>query len=84
MEIIVEIGTNQQKELICQELETVRTMIETLSLPSQQISKLIVPANFDETVNSLQGSNNYRSERGNLAVAKNVGSTDILVGLYKM
>jgi hypothetical protein len=71
LEIIVEVGTEQQKEFIIQELSVIKTLTEAFDLP-KKISKLIVPADFDDTVNHLQNTNHYKSERGHLAFAKNI------------
>lgn len=71
MEIVVEVGTEQQRELIHQELSIIKSITDALE-PPPKITKLVVPANFDEAVNTLQNTNHYKSERGNLAVAKNI------------
>lgn len=49
--------------------------------PSPPITHLIVPEDFDEKVNKIQGTENYRSERGQLVVAKYINTErgDLLV-----
>ena len=71
MEITVEVGTKQQKELIHQELSIIKSIADALT-PPPAITKIVVPANFDKAANLLQNTNHYKSERGNLAVAKNI------------
>lgn len=71
MKIVIEIGTEEQKELIANEIGIIKEICERLQdlLP---ICGIWVPADFDKTINELQGTSNYISERGHLAVAKNV------------
>ncbi|MDD5431651.1 MAG: hypothetical protein PHO70_01515 [Candidatus Omnitrophica bacterium] len=72
MEIIVEIGTAEQKELIKQELEIIKTVCSNLTPPTQVIC-IIVPENFDNKVNEIQNTIHYKSTRENhRAVAKTI------------
>jgi len=71
VEIVVEVGTEQLRELIHEEILIIKSMFNALT-PPPAITKVVVAANFDETVNSLKNTNDYKSERGNLAIAKNV------------
>lgn len=72
MEIEIEIGSDDQKKLIADELESLKIMTGYLD-PSPPITHLIVPNDFDEKVNKIQGTGNYHSKRGgHLAVAKNI------------
>lgn len=64
MEIIVEIGTKEQQELIKAELEVLRT-ISKHPKPPISICAAIVPADFDKKVNELQKTTNYESSRAN-------------------
>ena len=72
MKIVIEIGTEAQKELIANELNVVKVFCENMPDPPS-ICEIWVPENFDQKVNELQGSNDYISNRGdNIAVAKNI------------
>lgn len=72
MEIEIEIGSNDQKELIASELKNIKTLIGHLD-PSPLITHLIVPRDFDEKVNKIQGTESYHSKRRhNIALAKNI------------
>lgn len=71
MKIVIEIGTEEQKELIANEVGIVKEICEGMPDPPP-ICGIWVPENFDKTVNELQGTSNYISERGHIAVAKNV------------
>jgi len=71
LEIIVEVGTEQQKELIYQELSIIRMITDALE-PPPKITQVIVPTDFHKAVNTLQNTIHYKSERGNLAIAKNI------------
>lgn len=75
LKIIVEIGTEEQKRIIEKELSVVNIISSHLEEPPL-ISQIIVPENFDDKVNEIQGSNHYRSLRGHLAIAKNVNTND--------
>jgi len=63
MEIIVEIGTDDQRRQIREELYLFSDIIQELKLPIK-ISQILVASNFDKTVNELQNTKNYRSTRG--------------------
>ena len=77
MEIIVEIGTDEQKERIYKELSIIDQIAKSLSIPPEAIPKVIVPENFDETINSFTKLNRqYKSQRGHLAIAKNLPLED--------
>lgn len=79
MEIIVEIGTEEQRRLIESELRTIEIMAGHFD-PPPPIKCVIVPNDFDEKVNEIQGTNHYQSYRGgHVAVAKNVITND---GVY--
>jgi hypothetical protein len=76
MDIIVEIGTDEQKQLIENELSIFK-QISAISDPPTTITKVIVAKDFDETVNKLQNSDRYQSTRRNhVALAKNVITQD--------
>jgi len=78
LEIIVEIGTKEQKRLIESELRVIE-IIAGYFEPSTPIKQLIVPNDFDDKVNEIQGTDYYQSSRGHIAVAKNVITND---GIY--
>jgi len=79
MEIIVEIGTEEQKELICKELSFIENISKKLeTLPP--ITQIIVPKDFDNKVNNILGIDNYESERcGHSVIAKVLPTND---GIY--
>jgi hypothetical protein len=62
MELVVEVGTNEQKELIRGELEPLLALIEK-GVPELESARVIVPADFDEAVHRLEGRTAYRSAR---------------------
>jgi hypothetical protein len=78
MEIIVEIGNNDQKEIISKELSLIEKF-STLFNPSSPIIKIIVPENFDKAVNEIENTTDYTSVRGQIAVAKNIPTKE---GVY--
>lgn len=66
MEIIIEIGDENQKKKIKSELEYLfKNILEktVISTPIE-IYKIIVPLDFNKTVNTLQGTSNFNSVRG--------------------
>lgn len=63
MEIIIEIGTPEQKELIAQELKFLEIVPQQVH-PPINITRIIVTADFDQRVNEIQGTSTYRSNRG--------------------
>lgn len=70
MELIVEIGTDKQKSLIERELHLIQTVADTFD-PPLNIVQAIVPADFDQKVNQLTNTENYKSLRVNaVTVAK--------------
>jgi len=75
MKIIVEIGTEEQKELIRSELSVFSTLTQILENPPN-INQIIVPTDFDQKVQELVGNSNYQSERGHLAIAKIIPSAE--------
>lgn len=72
MEIIVEIGTSEQQLLIKQEIEN---FIVTCDI-GNDLQKIIVPNNFDETINKIKGTTNYSSIRSHIAMAKILDTTE--------
>lgn len=80
MEIIVEIGTPENQEQIREEL-MLFSLVVSRSNNLVNISKVIVPKNFDAKVNELHGTLDYKSNRGIIALARNVnlGDSDAIV-----
>src|SRR5947207_2838236 len=74
VEIIVEIGTDEQKKLITTELEAVTTAVK--NYPDLRLYKIIIPSDFDATVNKLQDTTNFSSLRGHLTIGKNIKYKD--------
>lgn len=63
MDIIVEIGTLEQQGLIRQELRMFEICCE--EIPGLSVlEKVVVPLDFDKTVNDLEGFSSYVSDRG--------------------
>lgn len=75
MEIIVEIGTQEDQELIRAELDLI-SLVTSQTNNIINISKVIVPSDFDAKVNELQRTLDYRSHRGVVVLAKNVNLED--------
>lgn len=62
MEIIIEIGTPEQKKQIRNELEIFPKIGNRLKKPLT-LNKIIVPKDFAQKVNELSGSTSYKSKR---------------------
>jgi hypothetical protein len=70
MEIQIEIGTTEQKELIRRELAILERAADGADLVGE-ISRVIVPADFDEAVRNLTGDRSFTQNRGyHLVLAK--------------
>jgi len=63
VEIVVEIGTPEQNELIRLELRLFSEVVRRSELPLE-IVLVVVPSDFDKKVNELQSTSTYRSIRG--------------------
>jgi len=63
MEIIVEVGTNEQKQLIEQELAFLDEVVEK-SDPPVDLHQVIVASDFELKINELEGINTYKASRG--------------------
>lgn len=63
MEINIEIGTEKQKHLIEQELELIKKVVEECK-PPINLSKIIVPSDFEAKINELEGIETYKAVRG--------------------
>ena len=76
MEILVEIGTPENKEKIREELMSFLSIFSRAD-DALDISKVIVPVDFDAKVNELQGTSDYQSNKGTVAaLATNVKLVD--------
>lgn len=77
MEIRVEFGNAEQKDMIRQELSNIERVAEIYPL-QKPINLLIVPEDFSRTVNLLQGTDGYTSTAGRRyhAMAKIVSMDD--------
>ena len=71
MKIVIEIGTEEQKRLIKDELSIIEGICEMMD-GQVPICGIWVTENFDITVNELQGTCDYVSKRGHQAVGKNI------------
>ncbi len=63
MEIIIEVGNLSQQELIKQELFLIVDVVQR-SVPPLNLSQICIPQNFEAKVNELQGTTNYKENRG--------------------
>ena len=63
MEIVVEVGDETVKQQITGELEYLLSITRVVD-PPVIIHQVIVPLDFDATVNRLQETKDYRSNRG--------------------
>jgi hypothetical protein len=68
--IIIEVGTSEQRELIENELKLVFDAATQFDR-DLGINKIIVPVDFDATINALQGTTSYQSVR-------NLGDQDVV------
>jgi hypothetical protein len=75
LELIVEVGTAEQKELIKAELAVFEAGADYFQ-PPLNLSAVIVPADFDATVNHLQNTTSYTSIRVHVALAKTIEIDD--------
>lgn len=69
MELILEIGSDEQKELIRQEIAPLLDGVGKLN-PPLNLRQVVFAVDFDGKVNELQGTTDYRSIRGVTAIAK--------------
>lgn len=63
MEFIIEIGTEEEQQLINQDLAIIRIFADQYD-PPLAISQVIVPQDFQATVNKLLGTTEFRMVRG--------------------
>ena len=76
MELVVEVGNMDQQELIRQELSIFRFFGQTMEIPLN-ILGVIVPRDFDQAVNSLQGISGYKSiRRSHMAIGKTINKPE--------
>lgn len=82
MDIIIEIGTEEQKELIFKELSIIKIISRDFNLPVP-ITQIIVAEDFERKVNDVLGVEHYRSQRGGHSViAKNIPTEDGIILLF--
>lgn len=62
MNLVVGVGTVEQRRLMRSELEPLLALIEE-GVPDLAGANVIIPADFDDTVNWLEGTSSYRSLR---------------------
>lgn len=84
MEIIVEIGNDEEKALIQKEMELFLVAVEQIETKLNidlRISQIIIPLDFDGKVNELQETTNYQAQKesGGAAMGKNVVIGDNVV-----
>lgn len=71
MKMIVEIGTEEQKEQIRSELSIIKDLSDQIDIPIK-IIELIVPIDFDNKINELLGINSYKAIRKSQAALAKV------------
>jgi hypothetical protein len=71
LEIIVEVGTDEQKDLIKSEISSIYGSLAENEL-AIKLHQIIVPLNFDNTVRELSGDKSYTAFRGHVALAKTI------------
>lgn len=71
MEVVIEIGTEEQKELIEKELRIVEIVADEL-FSYGDFNGVIITDRFDAVVNDLQGTTGYTGFRKQVAIAKAV------------
>src|ERR1039457_6911583 len=71
MDINIEIGTDEQKKIIADEIQIIEEILKLFDDPPNIIG-LWVPENFDRTVNKIQNTSNYTADRGQHAIGKNI------------
>ncbi|MBL8090557.1 MAG: hypothetical protein KF758_02020 [Anaerolineales bacterium] len=64
MDIIIEVGTDEQKHLIKQELQYAFEILPKDFIQSIQLEKIIVPIDFQFEINKLENTKTYKSLRG--------------------
>lgn len=69
MEIVVEVGNRQQIEQIKDELQFIEAFSKAIQ-PALNVRRVVVPADFDKTINELQNTTSYKSVRSHVAMAK--------------
>lgn len=62
IDIIVEIGTPEQRELISEEARLLEHITQEFN-PPLLITRIIVPENFEEKVNEIEGTSTYIADR---------------------
>ena len=76
MDIKVEIGTTEEQEAITKELSILEHICGLFD-PRLALQEVIVASDFDSTVKSKEGTNNYESKRSShVAVAKVIRTSD--------
>jgi hypothetical protein len=70
IDIHVEIGTPEQQEAIRAELQWMFTLLGEEFLNYIELHQVIIPLDFDETVNRLQNTTSYTSDRIQICIAK--------------
>ena len=63
MEILVEIGNDEQQKIIANELKLIEKLLD-LFKPPLNIKKVIIPCDFNKTVNQIQNISSFNSDRG--------------------
>jgi len=76
VEIIVEVGTEEQQNLIKEELSLVEVVIEKYSC-TDKLLKIIVPQDFDAKINEIKETTSYKSSREiQYAIAKTLSTNN--------
>lgn len=71
MEVIVEVGTEEQKDAIISEINLVYGILDEYK-PKIKLHQVIVPIDFEKTIRDLTDDKSYTQIRGQVAIAKTV------------
>jgi hypothetical protein len=69
LEIIVEAGTDDQKDAIISEINSVYSFLDKYRT-SLNLYQVIVPANFEQTIRDISDDQTYNAILGQIAIAK--------------
>jgi hypothetical protein len=69
LEVIVEVGTEEQKDLIKSEIYSIYGSLDELDI-SIDLYQVIIPIDFEKTIRDLSGNKSYTQCRGQVAIAK--------------
>ncbi len=71
MEVIVEVGTEEEKDAIISEINFIYGFLDECE-PTVKLHQVIVPIDFQKTIRDLTGDKSYMAIRGQIVAAKTV------------